>query len=191
MKSEFKTFRSIGAQYQGRGKMTSGGEGRGGGRGERRGGSKYCWQRRYPEYKARWNSRGLRDFDEWSTIVKLPFARAAVPKRSTIFALFLPRRNTRECSFGSRAWENERRRSLDLIFSRLRIFTTTLFLSFRLWSNNLSYSYWIGFPVFRFSLALIRLLCYIFTASQRTSRSVLCACRFCNWLDFDVDYYSR
>lgn len=33
MKSEFKTFRSIGAQYQGRGKMTSGGEGRGGGGG--------------------------------------------------------------------------------------------------------------------------------------------------------------
>lgn len=44
----------------------------------------------------RWNlPRGLREFDEWSTIVKLPFARAAVPKRSTIFALFLYRGETR------------------------------------------------------------------------------------------------
>lgn len=39
-------------------------------------------------------------------------------------SIFIPRRNTRECSFGSRAWENERRSlalSLDLMFPRLPI----------------------------------------------------------------------
>lgn len=51
----------------------------------RGGGSKYRWQRRYPEYKARWNPRGLRDFDEWSTIVKLPSGRAKTVPLSSLY----------------------------------------------------------------------------------------------------------
>lgn len=121
----------------------------------------------------RWNlPRGLREFDEWSTIVKLPFARAAVPKRSTIFALFLYRGETRGNARLAREpgkTSDARSLSLDLMFPRLPILSSS-FVSFVIEHNFSFLLDWILDIWVIFIVRILMLADFIIVISRKGKR---------------------